>query len=93
MALDPGSPLGTLVFLVVFALIFIFVFGTKNVYKDPDHRPRSDYTKWSVYSDAMRCPECGSKDVKFDTTQMLNPPVMVTCNDCNHEWLYVPPRI
>lgn len=93
MAFDYNSPLGMLGFFVVFGLIFLLVFGRKNVYKNPDHRQRTDYTGLRSYEDGMRCPECGSTNVKFDTLEMLNPPVMVTCSDCKHEFIWVPPRL
>ena len=92
--IEENSPFGWLIFFGLMAFIAWFSFGMdKNRYKDPDPRIRErrqdPSLQWRM-TNLLKCPKCDSKNIKFDTMQLMNPPVMVTCTDCDHEWIYTP---
>jgi len=94
--IEANSPIGWLIAFGVLAFLAYFIFGmSRNRYLNPHPRQelRQDPTLQRRMTDLTRCPECGSTNVKFDTMKMMTPPIMITCDDCDHEWIYTPGQL
>ena len=91
--IDFASPLWYLICASSLALIaWVFEFfspGHVKVSEDSwrDYDPKG----WKTATDQATCPECDSDDVFFDTLELMNFPVEVTCKRCGHKWWYTPP--
>ena len=85
---DLASPTWRLVFVgvIILATYLAFVW---NPWKTSPERTKI----LKAATDQAICPECDSDEVHFDTLELMNPPVKVTCKRCGYEWWWTPPPI
>jgi len=83
---DLNSPFWTIVFIVAVGIAMWAAFWYSGWRTSPE---RTKILK--AATDQATCPECGSDEVHFNTLELMNPPVKVTCKKCGYEWWWTPP--
>jgi hypothetical protein len=83
---DLNSPFWRLVYIGVICIVMWAAFWYKGRRTSPE---RTKIIK--AATDQAICPECDSDEVSFNISEMMTPPVKVTCRKCGHEWWWTPP--
>ncbi len=89
MAIDPNSPLGYALTIIITGFVIWWALLKNNALKNPVKRDQYPLDTISNVDDTA-CPECGSGNVSYDITME---PILIKCKDCDHKWIYVPKGI
>jgi len=85
---DLGSPYWRLVYIGIIGIVTFLAF-VWNPWKTSSERTKI----LKAATDQATCPECDSDEVHFDTLELMNPPVKVSCKRCGYEWWWTPPPV
>jgi hypothetical protein len=86
MAINPESPLGYALTILILGVIIWWIFLKDDVMMNPKERKKIDLD--SAYRrDELSCPKCGTDNPKYN---LLIAPTRIKCSNCGEEWTYYP---
>jgi hypothetical protein len=91
MDLDPVSPLGMVLFVLLVAMtLHSWLDLTRNRNRNPEPVERFDP---SVFSEHIVCDRCGAgvEEIEIGPMNGISDPCMARCNRCGFEWVFIAP--
>ena len=86
MAINPESPLGYALTIIILGFIMWWVFLKDDVRMNP--RKREVIPLDSAFRrDELSCPKCGTDNPNY---YLLQAPTQIKCSSCGFEWMYIP---